>query len=148
MSPIKLILIAILVYIGYRLLLNQFRSKPAPRKEGSGERLADDVNDVLVEDPVCHTLIPRSQAVRLHDDDEHQADCRHRRRDESAEEDRHDRGVGDLAEHDHEDGRGHQDPHRRCRRDQRRGVFRLVPGAQHGRRQHGADGGHIGDRRA
>jgi len=26
------------------------------------------VQDVLVEDPVCHTLIPRGQAVQLHHD--------------------------------------------------------------------------------
>jgi YHS domain-containing protein len=66
-TPLRLLLIGLLLYILYRLLIG-------PRKKGvhSGKQGAavskDAVQDVLVEDPVCHTLIPKGQAVQLHHD--------------------------------------------------------------------------------
>ncbi len=61
MSPIRLLIIAILIYIGYRLI-----------KGSGGRKKVDDaadtqasVSDVLVEDPVCKKLVPREQAVHL-----------------------------------------------------------------------------------
>ncbi len=64
MSPIKLVVIAVLLYIGYRLLISDWRGKKkkgSPADEGSDGPVAD----VLVEDPVCHKLVPRHQAIRL-----------------------------------------------------------------------------------
>ena len=64
MSPIKIVVIAILLYIGYRLLISDWR-----KKKGKGSSAQDSpdgpVADVLVEDPVCHKLVPKKQAVRL-----------------------------------------------------------------------------------
>ena len=64
MSPIKLVVIGILLYIGYRLLISDWRKK---KGNGSSEQDRPDgpVTDVLVEDPVCHKLVPKQQAIRL-----------------------------------------------------------------------------------
>ncbi|MBC8207856.1 MAG: YHS domain-containing protein [Desulfobulbaceae bacterium] len=71
MHPIKLVLIAILIYIGYRLLISQFRNKSDKndsKVENQKDDQATDIIDTLEEDPVCHSLVPRAQAVRLHHD--------------------------------------------------------------------------------
>ena len=69
MSPIKLVIIAGLLYLGYRLLISDWRKKKK-KKEFSEEEspLDNQVEDVLVEDPVCHTLVPKQQAIRLKKD--------------------------------------------------------------------------------
>ena len=67
MTPVRLVIIGVLLYILYRLLAG-------PRKkQGDGENngqasSGDAVQDVLAEDPVCHTYIPKGQAVQLHHD--------------------------------------------------------------------------------
>ncbi len=64
MSPIKFVVIAILLYIGYRLLTSDWRKKRG--KDSSAQDRPDGpVADVLVEDPVCHKLVPKQQAIRL-----------------------------------------------------------------------------------
>jgi len=62
MSPIRLLILAILLYIGYLLIKGGSGKK---KKEEGGEELdtPSDVSDVLVEDPVCKKLVPRQQAV-------------------------------------------------------------------------------------
>lgn len=64
MSPIRLFILAILFYILYRLV---FGKKSITRKkdaQSTGTEPAS-LNDVLVEDPVCHTYIPKSSAEKL-----------------------------------------------------------------------------------
>jgi YHS domain-containing protein len=66
MGPFRLIILSILIYIGYRLLVGGFKKNKQERKEKSnraGSSAA--VSDVLVEDPVCHVLVPKGQAIRL-----------------------------------------------------------------------------------
>lgn len=68
MSPIKLVVIAILLYLGYRLLVSDWsKRKDKNTKNSVQDNQNDDgpVADVLVEDPICHTLIPKQQAIRL-----------------------------------------------------------------------------------
>ncbi|WP_456388319.1 YHS domain-containing protein [Desulfolithobacter sp.] len=67
MSPVRLVVLAILVYIGYRMLRGLGSSGSSQVEQGKKGRAGKEpgVQDVLVEDPVCHTLIPRHQAVRL-----------------------------------------------------------------------------------
>ena len=67
MSPIKLIVIAILLYLGYRLLISDWRKKQNKKADNYARDIKDDgtVEDVLVEDPICHKLVPKQQAVRL-----------------------------------------------------------------------------------
>lgn len=64
MSPIKIVVIAVLLYLGYRLLVSGWSKKKDDRTE---ESVPDDgpVADVLIEDPICHKLVPKQQAIRL-----------------------------------------------------------------------------------
>ena len=67
MTPLRLVIIGVLLYILYRLLTGSRRKGVRGRKYGpaaSGRA----VQDVLVEDPVCHTYIPKGQAIQLHHD--------------------------------------------------------------------------------
>lgn len=67
MSPIKLVVIALLLYLGYRLLISDWRKKKDKNSESSAQDRQNDgtVVDVLVEDPICHKLVPKKQAIRL-----------------------------------------------------------------------------------
>jgi YHS domain-containing protein len=66
-SPIKLVVIAFLLYLGYRLLISDWRRKKDKSADDSANEIKDggSVEDVLVEDPVCHKLVPKKQAIRL-----------------------------------------------------------------------------------
>lgn len=65
MSPIKLVVLGILLYIGYLLIKggSSEKRKAGNTKKEKGEPSA--LSDVLVEDPVCKKLVPRQQAVEL-----------------------------------------------------------------------------------
>jgi len=61
MMPLQLLIVALLAYIGWRVLrgrLPKKRTNPVPESDSAPQ-------DVLVEDPVCHVLIPKHQALRL-----------------------------------------------------------------------------------
>lgn len=62
MSPIRLVILAILLYIGYLLIKGSRKKKDEGGSELDGP---SDVSDVLVEDPVCKKLVPRQQAVEV-----------------------------------------------------------------------------------
>ena len=62
MSPVRLFILAILFYIAWRLFNGSTGKKPKNSEQPSD---SSDVRDVLMEDPVCHTLVPRGQAIRL-----------------------------------------------------------------------------------
>jgi len=66
MTPVRLIIIICLLYILYRLLLGPRKTRVHGKKQAAAGEGA--VQDVLVEDPVCHTFIPKGQAVHLHHD--------------------------------------------------------------------------------
>ena len=70
MSPQRLLILAVLLYIAWRLIRNLIREKIETEAQKQRRKQPDDssVEDVLVEDPVCHTLIPKHQAVRLRQD--------------------------------------------------------------------------------
>lgn len=68
MTPTRIAIICILIYILYRLLFGP-RKKPEnfSRPDFKGKSVKP-VDDVLVKDPVCQTYIPEKQAlVLLHD---------------------------------------------------------------------------------
>ena len=69
MSPQRLLILAGLLYIGWRLTRNLIREKIRDEAENQNQQKKEaeesTVQDVLVEDPVCHTLIPKHQAIRL-----------------------------------------------------------------------------------
>ena len=69
MTPLRLIIIGVLCYILYRLLVGpKRRSAKAGKFRKQGASGSGAVQDVLVEDPVCHTYIPKGQALQLHHD--------------------------------------------------------------------------------
>lgn len=62
MSPLRIIILAILCYILYRLLFaGKKKVKPPPGPESDKQ---SSTRDVLVQDPVCHTYVPQKQAIR------------------------------------------------------------------------------------
>jgi YHS domain-containing protein len=66
MIIVRLVALGILFYIALRLLRGIFGSS-TDGKPGSRTRKKEAetrVQDVLVEDPVCHKLVPKNQAVR------------------------------------------------------------------------------------
>ncbi|WP_339135765.1 MAG: YHS domain-containing protein [Candidatus Electrothrix sp. GW3-4] len=70
MSPQRLLLLALLLYIAWRLVRSLIREKitqEAKDQLWKKSKQADEttVQDILVEDPVCHTLLPKHQAIRL-----------------------------------------------------------------------------------
>lgn len=65
MTPLRLLILAILVYIGWRMLCGKGKGPTATVPPEAEET---DPQDVLVEDPVCHVLIPKHQALRLRKD--------------------------------------------------------------------------------
>jgi YHS domain-containing protein len=65
MTPIRLLILALLVYVGWRMLRRGSRKQAETLSQDAP---ADDPQDILVEDPVCHVLIPKKQALRLRRD--------------------------------------------------------------------------------
>ncbi len=63
MSPIRLIIIGILLYIGYLLIKGSGKKKK--NLEGDDKTEPSSLSDVLIEDPICKKLVPRQQAKTL-----------------------------------------------------------------------------------
>lgn len=60
MSPLRILILVVLLYILFRLLVGARRKKGVSAKAHRKVPL----NDVLEEDPVCHKLVPRQQAIQ------------------------------------------------------------------------------------
>jgi YHS domain-containing protein len=62
LSPLRIIIIAILLYLAFRLITGGKK----PSVGGSGKQKTPremPASDILEEDPVCKKLVPRQQAV-------------------------------------------------------------------------------------
>ncbi|MEJ2032708.1 MAG: YHS domain-containing protein [Deltaproteobacteria bacterium] len=59
MNPLRLLILVILIYLLYRLLRKK-QGRPLERGE-----LDPVKHDILIEDPICHTYVPKGQAVSL-----------------------------------------------------------------------------------
>ncbi len=68
MSPMRILIIAILIYIGF-LLFKSTRNKNRAKRIDPDHNSRHSTSDVLVEDPICGTLVPKGQAVRLETSD-------------------------------------------------------------------------------
>lgn len=66
MSPIRILILAILVYIAYRLIFGGNGGAVQEQKSKKSEVKKMPVDDILEEDPVCGKLVPRKQAVHYH----------------------------------------------------------------------------------
>jgi len=72
MGVIKLVVLSVLVYIAWSLIrgiMASFKTGDSVGVNGK-ENGNSPAQDVLVEDPVCHTLVPKHQAIRLRKDGE------------------------------------------------------------------------------
>ena len=67
MTPLRLVILGVLLYILYRLLIGPKKKQEEVQENGPASSEGA-VQDVLAEDPVCHTYIPKGQAVQLHHD--------------------------------------------------------------------------------
>lgn len=65
MIPLRLLILAVLLYAGWRLLR---KKTPKKQNDGAVHGNESEMEDVLVEDPVCHVLLPKHQALRLRRD--------------------------------------------------------------------------------
>lgn len=68
MTPIRLLVLALLFYCAWRLLRGNFRPQAPVEQEERSPEVDNPPEDVLVEDPVCHVLIPKHQALRARRD--------------------------------------------------------------------------------
>ncbi|MGI9571415.1 MAG: TRASH domain protein [Desulfobulbia bacterium] len=70
MGPLRILILAGLVYLGYRLIKSNFsKSGENEKSEDESPRPGGAITDVLIEDPVCRKLIPKQQAYTLEADD-------------------------------------------------------------------------------
>jgi YHS domain-containing protein len=87
-GPLRILILAALLYIGYRLISANFKKdsgdqtqaekeksegqKKTPEADAGAEAAADagTITDVLVEDPVCGRLVPKQQARIVESDGE------------------------------------------------------------------------------
>ncbi len=70
MSPLRLVILAILFYIAFRLLTGGRHKKEPETQQKETTYKGMPADDVLVEDPVCKKLIPRQQAIQHHHSDQ------------------------------------------------------------------------------
>ncbi|PIE57083.1 MAG: TRASH domain protein [Desulfobulbus propionicus] len=67
MTPVRMLILAVLFYLAYRLLRSMSRDSARREFEAQRQQARETkVQDTLVEDPVCGRLVPKSDAVRLH----------------------------------------------------------------------------------
>jgi len=70
MIVVRLVVLGILFYVAMLLLRSIFNFRAKKSVTGQEQGAGSKVEDVLVEDPVCHTLVPKHQAIRMRMDGE------------------------------------------------------------------------------
>ena len=65
MTPLRLLILGVLFYLAWRLLRAGVSRKKTDVAGDTGAKDEVRPEDVLVEDSVCHVLVPKRQAVRL-----------------------------------------------------------------------------------
>lgn len=68
MMVIRLVVLVLLAGVAWLLLRGILGRTRGAAAVGTGKASEPKVQDVLVEDPVCHTLVPKNQAIRLRRD--------------------------------------------------------------------------------
>lgn len=68
MTPLRIVILAILFFILYRLLFGGRKKKKVTDTHSKGQKTV--TQDTLVEDPVCHSYVPKRQAVQAVKDGE------------------------------------------------------------------------------
>lgn len=62
MNPLRIFILAVLFYILYRLLFGGRKRKKVAGSASKPQQVAP--QDTLVEDPVCHSYVPKRQAIQ------------------------------------------------------------------------------------
>lgn len=65
MTPLRIVVVGVLLYIAFRMIFGGRKKNVSKEEKDSGELPA---SDVLMEDPVCKSLVPMRQAVMLEHD--------------------------------------------------------------------------------
>jgi YHS domain-containing protein len=65
LSPLRIIIIAVLLYIGFRLITGGRKKSSSEQNANPDSQSDKPVQDVLMEDPICHSLVPKQQAIHL-----------------------------------------------------------------------------------
>ena len=65
MSPLRLVILMFLFYILYRLLFKGKKVLKGKSSDSKSESSNLPTQDVLVEDPFCHTFVPKRNAIKL-----------------------------------------------------------------------------------
>lgn len=81
MNPLRIIILSFLTYLLFRLLIGAGR-RPGGRAREAGVGDGGPVPDKLMEDPVCHTLIPAKSAITMNKDGKKIYFCSHNCRDQ------------------------------------------------------------------
>ena len=82
MSPLRIVILGVLFYFLYKLFFGKKKVTGTGTLSGSGKAGGQAVQDLLVEDPVCHTYVPKGQAVHLESGDATYYFCSSKCRDE------------------------------------------------------------------
>ena len=72
MGPLRILILVVLFYLGYRLIKANFSKSDEQNEDGKKEEETGQggaITDVLIEDPVCHKLVPKQQAYALEAED-------------------------------------------------------------------------------
>lgn len=70
MGPLRILILAALLYLGYRLIkANLSKSGEDQKSEDEEPQKGGAITDVLIEDPVCGKLVPKQQAYTLETED-------------------------------------------------------------------------------
>ena len=67
MTPLRIFILAILFFILYRLLFGGRKKKEVSDTHFQEQKTV--AQDTLVEDPVCHSYVPKQQAIQAVKDD-------------------------------------------------------------------------------
>lgn len=65
MFIIRFFIFALLLYVAWRVICNKVLKK---RSRVNEQNDSSRLQDILVEDPVCHVLVPKHEALRLRKD--------------------------------------------------------------------------------
>ncbi|WP_136810646.1 YHS domain-containing protein [Desulfosediminicola flagellatus] len=68
MSPLRIVVIAVLLYLAYRMITGGRKDKKPEENTNSDSRSELPVEDILMEDPICNSLVPKQQAIHLQHD--------------------------------------------------------------------------------
>jgi len=68
MNPLRIFILAVLFFILYKLLFGRRKRKQVGGSSAKSQQAV--TQDTLVEDPVCHSYVPKKQAIQAIKDGE------------------------------------------------------------------------------